>query len=49
LTEDAARQRVAAQWPTERKVERADFVIRTDGTFEDTNRQLDEILSVLKF
>lgn len=49
LTEDAARQRLAAQWPTERKAERADFVIRTDGTFEETNRQIDEILRVLKF
>ena len=44
LTEDAARQRLAAQWPTERKVDRADFVVRTDGTFEDTNRQLDDVL-----
>lgn len=47
LTEDAARQRLAAQWPTERKVERADFVIRTDSTFEDTNRQIDNVLKVL--
>jgi dephospho-CoA kinase len=44
LTEDAARQRLAAQWPTERKVERADFVIRTDGTFDDTHRQIDDVL-----
>jgi dephospho-CoA kinase len=49
LTEDEARQRLAAQWPTKRKVERADFVITTDGTFEDTKRQIDEILRVLKF
>jgi dephospho-CoA kinase len=47
LTEDAARQRLAAQWPTERKVERADFVIRTDGTFEETNRQIDEVYRAL--
>jgi dephospho-CoA kinase len=44
LTEGEAGQRLAAQWPTEKKVERADFVIRTDGTFEDTNRQLDDVL-----
>ena len=47
LTEREARQRLAAQWPTERKVERADFVIRTDGTFDDTNRQIDDVLRVL--
>jgi dephospho-CoA kinase len=47
LTEAEARQRLAAQWPTEKKVERADFVIRTDGTFEDTNRQIDEICRAL--
>jgi dephospho-CoA kinase len=47
LTEDAARQRLAAQWPTEQKVARADFVVTTDGTFEDTNRQVDEIYRAL--
>jgi dephospho-CoA kinase len=43
LTEDAARQRLAAQWSTDRKVAKADYVVTTDGTFEDTNRQVDEI------
>ncbi len=38
LTEDAARQRLAAQWPTDEKAARADFVITTDGTFEETDR-----------
>jgi dephospho-CoA kinase len=47
LTEDAARQRLAAQWPTEKKAVRADFVIRTDGTFEDTDRQVAEVLKTL--
>jgi dephospho-CoA kinase len=47
LTEDAARQRIAAQWPTEQKAARADFVVTTDGTFEDTNRQVDEIYRAL--
>ncbi len=41
LTEPTARQRLAAQWPTDEKAARADFVIRTDGTFEDTDRQVD--------
>ena len=48
LTEDEARQRVAAQWPTEKKVERADFVITTDGTFEDTDRQVDDVIARLQ-
>jgi dephospho-CoA kinase len=48
LTEGDARQRLAAQWPTEKKVERADFVITTDGTFEDTDRQIDEVLARLQ-
>ena len=38
MTEDAARQRLAAQWPTEQKAARADFVMNTDGTFEETQR-----------
>jgi dephospho-CoA kinase len=47
LTEDAARQRLAAQWPTEQKVARADFVVTTDGAFAETDRQVDEIFRVL--
>jgi dephospho-CoA kinase len=43
LTADAARQRLDAQWPTEKKAARADFVIRTDGTFEETSAQIDRI------
>ena len=48
LSETAARQRLAAQWPTDEKVARADFVIRTDGTFEETDRQVDRVLKTLK-
>ena len=47
LSEEAARQRLAAQWPTEKKVARAQYVVNTDGTFEDTNRQVDEIYRTL--
>ena len=43
LSEDAARQRLAAQWPTDQKVARADFVVTTDGAFAETERQVDEI------
>ena len=48
LSDDAARQRLAAQWPTEPKAARADFVIRTDGTFEDTDRQVEDIVRSLE-
>jgi dephospho-CoA kinase len=47
LSEPAARQRLTAQWPTGEKVARADFVIRTDGTFEETDRQVDRVLKAL--
>ena len=47
LTDEAAQQRLAAQWPTERKTSRADFVVKTDGTFEETDRQVDEIYRLL--
>jgi dephospho-CoA kinase len=43
LPESDARRRIDAQLPLEEKVRRADFVIRTDGSFEDTNRQVDEV------
>ncbi|HZP48754.1 MAG TPA: dephospho-CoA kinase [Vicinamibacterales bacterium] len=43
LTPDAARQRLAAQWPTAEKTPRAHFVVTTDGTFEDTDAQVDRI------
>jgi len=43
LTDAAARQRIAAQWPTADKAARADFVVETDGSFADTDRQVDDI------
>ena len=43
LSEDDARRRIEAQLPIEEKVRRADFVIRTDGSFEDTNRQVEQL------
>lgn len=44
ITEADARARIAAQLPIEEKVRRADYVIRTDGTFDETNRQVREIV-----
>jgi dephospho-CoA kinase len=48
LSEHEARQRIAAQWPLEQKIARADYVLRTDGTFDDTNRQVDAVASQLQ-
>ena len=47
LTEEAARARLAAQWPIGEKIERADFVIRTDGTFDETDAQVTEVFQAL--
>jgi dephospho-CoA kinase len=47
MSDAEARQRIAAQWPTEEKAARADFVIRTDGSVEKTDEQVDTILKSL--
>jgi dephospho-CoA kinase len=39
VTEADARRRIAAQWPLAEKLRRADIVVRTDGTIEETRRQ----------
>jgi dephospho-CoA kinase len=44
VSETSARQRLAAQWPTDEKAARADFVIRTDGAFEETDRQVADLV-----
>ena len=49
LSEAAARQRVNAQIPAEEKASRSDFVVRTDGTFVDTDSQVEAIWSELTF
>ena len=43
FTRDEAERRIAAQLPTAEKVRRADHVIRTDGTLDDTDRQVDAL------
>jgi dephospho-CoA kinase len=43
LNDDNARARLQAQWPITLKVERADFVIDTGGSLEETHRQVIEI------
>ncbi|MGE5245041.1 MAG: dephospho-CoA kinase [Betaproteobacteria bacterium] len=48
LTERDARLRLASQLPTEGKAARADFVIRTDGTFDETDAQVEQVLAHLR-
>jgi dephospho-CoA kinase len=48
LSEEAARQRIAAQLPIEEKVRRADYVIRTNGPFEETDRQVRAVYEALR-
>jgi dephospho-CoA kinase len=47
LSEAEARQRLDAQWPASEKAKRADYVIRTDGTFESTDEQIDQVCRAL--
>ena len=47
VTSDEAEARIAAQWPIARKVAAADHVIWTTGTLADTERQVDQLLTVL--
>jgi dephospho-CoA kinase len=47
ITELEARQRLEAQLPTSVKVSRADHVISTDGSFEETNRQVRSVYEAL--
>ena len=48
LAELEARERIAAQWSLQDKIAKADYVIRTDGSFDGTNRQIDEIAARLR-
>lgn len=40
LTEAEARQRIEAQLPLQEKIRRANHVIRTDGTYQETEQQV---------
>jgi dephospho-CoA kinase len=48
LSDVAARQRLAAQLPTEEKAARAHFVVKSDGSFADTDRQVEAICRALR-
>jgi|TARA_B100002003_G_scaffold209130_1_gene204153 dephospho-CoA kinase len=43
ITESEAKQRIATQWTTEQKIARADIVIRTDESINDTHKQVEQI------
>jgi dephospho-CoA kinase len=47
MSDADARRRIAAQWPLAEKARRADFVIRTDGTVEETRRQARSVWDAL--
>jgi dephospho-CoA kinase len=47
LSHREAQARVTSQWPIEEKARRADYVIRTDGSFAETEAQLRVILAQL--
>ena len=47
LDDTAARQRIAAQWPTADKAARADIVISTDGSIEETNARVAAVVEQL--
>ncbi len=47
MSELEAHQRLAAQMSAAEKASRADFVIRTDGSFAETDRQVEKILENL--
>jgi len=46
-TPEQIKQRLAAQWPVEQKISRADFVVWTDGALDGHAQQLERILQKL--
>jgi dephospho-CoA kinase len=48
LTEQAARARLDAQWPIEERAARADYVIRTDGSFRETDTAVARVYEMLR-
>jgi dephospho-CoA kinase len=48
VSSEAARQRLAAQWPIAEKVRLADYVVRTDGTFAETDEQVERVARALR-
>jgi dephospho-CoA kinase len=47
LSKEDAERRLAAQLPIDQKVKKANHVIRTDGTFEETDAQIADLIKKL--
>lgn len=47
LSREDAERRIAAQLPIDEKVKKATYVIRTDGTFDETDGQIKELITKL--
>ena len=47
LSGPEAQRRIAAQLPADEKARRADHVIRTDGSYAETDAQLDDVIALL--
>jgi dephospho-CoA kinase len=48
MSRDDAQNRIKSQRPIEEKIKSADFVIDNDGSLEETERQVEEIYSLLR-
>lgn len=48
LSKEDAERRLAAQLPIEKKIEKATYVIKTDGTFDQTDAQIAALIDKLK-
>lgn len=46
LAKDDAERRLAAQLPIEKKIDKATFVVKTDGTFDETDAQVDKLIAL---
>jgi len=47
LSKEDAERRLAAQLPIDQKVKKATYVIKNDGTFEETDAQIDDLIKKL--
>jgi len=48
LSKEDAERRLNAQLPIDQKVKKATHVIKTDGTFDETNAQVDDLIEKLR-
>src|SRR5262249_49585994 len=48
LSREDAERRLNAQLPIEQKIKKATHVIKTDGTFDETNAQVDALIATLR-